>query len=387
VVSLLLSAVAAVQSPTKSYTFSNPISASFNYTGNSTWSPAVSGFNGVVSTVQGIGPDYAYVHGSYIELTDLPIFGAPNSLSFEFHARFKGDGYFWNIFYFGGLSNDNFISMDTGDFNEDDLQVSFNDQAHGQTYAIHVIGNATNPVVTGGWQHVVITVDATSGIAQLYVDCTLRGSRMAPSVGGSFNLPPSVPRAATNLGRQSSPVDFSVAPVDWDFLNFYDNYVLTQSDVNSLCHPTAVVISPPVDCVPTQWSSWGSCDVNCGSGNQFRNREVRFEASPGGAACTTADSQACNLAACGANDCTVSSWSSWGSCSCSPSCAQSRSRTVTQAMMAGGLPCPTLMESEVCDGGTTGGTGGTGGNGGTSTAFEVFPQFSFFLVIIFVFMS
>lgn len=54
---------------------------------------------------------------------------------------------------------------------------------------------------------------------------------------------------------------------------------------------------------------------------------------------------------CQLSDCTVSSWSSWSSCSypCGTGGTQSRSRYVTTRQACGGRPCPSLYESRACN--------------------------------------
>jgi|GEM_PF-3022176 len=46
------------------------------------------------------------------------------------------------------------------------------------------------------------------------------------------------------------------------------------------CSPTSAS-----NCLLSDWSDWGACDVSCGSGDQSRTRTVVREAQPGGAAC------------------------------------------------------------------------------------------------------
>ncbi len=71
------------------------------------------------------------------------------------------------------------------------------------------------------------------------------------------------------------------------------------------------------------------------SGNGFpRRRSIRRTPAP------------CTL-----QDCTVSSWSSWNSCSypCGNNGVQSRSRSIVTHPSCGGKPCPTLSETRACN--------------------------------------
>jgi hypothetical protein len=106
-----------------------------------------------------------------------------------------------------------------------------------------------------------------------------------------------------------------------------------------------------VDCTVSSWSNWGSCSATCGSGSQSRSRTVTRPAANGGYPCPTlTDQQTCNTAACaGPVDCTVSNWSNWGACSVTcGSGSQSRSRSVTRPAANGGYPCPTLTDQQSC---------------------------------------
>jgi hypothetical protein len=54
-----------------------------------------------------------------------------------------------------------------------------------------------------------------------------------------------------------------------------------------------------VDCVQTQWASWGSCSATCGGGKKVRTRTTTTEASCGGTACgPTREEVPCNTQAC-----------------------------------------------------------------------------------------
>ena len=106
----------------------------------------------------------------------------------------------------------------------------------------------------------------------------------------------------------------------------------------------------PNDCSVTAWGSWGTCSENCGgTGLQTRMRSILQPPACGGMSCPPqTDTQACNTHPCEV-DCVVSVWGAWGSCS--KTCAQGRrerSRTVTQPALHGGSPCPSLKDDELC---------------------------------------
>jgi len=339
------------------------------------------GFNGVISTIAGYGPEYAYVQGSYITINDLPQWGAP--FSFEFHMRvMHSDAYHWIIFWSANTQGTDYFYLDTTFITgEVDFQAAFDEQSIATSFSVLLTGNATNPIVTGNWQHVVVTMDAT-GLASVYIDCQLLGSKRETTGSGTV-ISPNEARVTNFGGNSGNSPDYSTCPTDVDFFNFYDNYVLTQTDVTSLCHPTATSI-PPVDCVVTEWSSWSTCDANCGAGSQTRDRSIRFPSTTGGASCPLlTDSQACvGLPICGPNDCEVSNWSAWGSCSSGCNGVQSRTRSVTQPMKPGGLACPALTQSQSCNQDCSASTGGGGGSSsGSPSSSQRFAVLVLLLVV------
>jgi hypothetical protein len=106
----------------------------------------------------------------------------------------------------------------------------------------------------------------------------------------------------------------------------------------------------PVDCIVSDWSSWGTCSATCGGGDQTRTRAITTQPSYGGAACPDlTETQACNTNPCPV-DCVVSDWSSWGTCSAA--CGggdQTRTRTITTQPSIGGAACPDLTETQACN--------------------------------------
>lgn len=90
------------------------------------------------------------------------------------------------------------------------------------------------------------------------------------------------------------------------------------------CDVAPTTPSPPVDCVLGDWSSWTSCSVSCGSGEQTRSRIVLTQPKWGGKICDgdLKEIRGCNTQICmredehkTVKDCAWSSWDSWGACS------------------------------------------------------------------------
>ncbi|CAE6954476.1 HMCN1, partial [Symbiodinium sp. CCMP2456] len=99
----------------------------------------------------------------------------------------------------------------------------------------------------------------------------------------------------------------------------------------------------PVDCVPSDWSSWEPCTTSCGNGTQVRRRFAEVQATGGGLDCDNnfLEEQSCYEGACPVS-CVWGDWGSWSSCSASCGSSDSyvssiRERDVVES--AGGLPC------------------------------------------------
>jgi len=106
----------------------------------------------------------------------------------------------------------------------------------------------------------------------------------------------------------------------------------------------------PVDCVMTQWTAFSACNVNCGMGSHTRSRSITTAAASGGIACATkVQQQACDAGPCPVH-CKTTSWGSWTSCT--KSCGggvQTRTRSVTTHTKHGGFQCPTLAAKQECN--------------------------------------
>ncbi len=116
-------------------------------------------------------------------------------------------------------------------------------------------------------------------------------------------------------------------------------------DGNTECGPN------PVDCVMSEWSSWGQCTSKCGGGSQTRSRTVLTPPSNGGKPCEgqLSEVQGCNNQVCtGAVDCEWGEWHHWGACSKHCGGGQkSRFRHVTTMAKLNGEPCDYKASAEV----------------------------------------
>jgi hypothetical protein len=64
-----------------------------------------------------------------------------------------------------------------------------------------------------------------------------------------------------------------------------------QTNLDMACQP------PVLDCIYTGYSAWSECSVNCGTGVQYKSRDIARAARPGGVACDYSDlikSQVCS---------------------------------------------------------------------------------------------
>eukprot|EP00042_Codosiga_hollandica_P042165 m.383963 g.383963 ORF g.383963 m.383963 type:complete len:692 (+) comp56261_c0_seq1:101-2176(+) len=119
------------------------------------------------------------------------------------------------------------------------------------------------------------------------------------------------------------------------------------------CSDLPCIITPPkpiVDCVVSQWGTYGSCSATCGVSARTRSRTITVAPLNGGNACPSLQQTVvCNGNACPV-DCIVSMWSSYSTCS--KTCgfgSQTRSRTVVTQARFGGLACPVLREIQNCN--------------------------------------
>uniref|UniRef100_A0A7S2NEM3 Spondin-like TSP1 domain-containing protein n=1 Tax=Alexandrium andersonii TaxID=327968 RepID=A0A7S2NEM3_9DINO len=98
------------------------------------------------------------------------------------------------------------------------------------------------------------------------------------------------------------------------------------------------------DCQLSDWVEWTSCTAGCGVGQQTRTREIRSNRGDGGQGCTAplSETRPCESSeSCEFKDCQWGEWSKWSSCSCD--CGggmQTRDRHIAQSPENGGAACP-----------------------------------------------
>lgn len=108
-----------------------------------------------------------------------------------------------------------------------------------------------------------------------------------------------------------------------------------------LKHPCGRLICHRVDCAVSPWARWSACDMECGRGQQHRERSVVQPALHGGKRCPRDIIQfrKCRGTRCDATlprQCEVASWGQWGACSatCGPGRA-SRKRKILREFPGG----------------------------------------------------
>eukprot|EP00117_Sycon_ciliatum_P002134 scpid43133/ scgid1842/ Spondin-1; F-spondin len=101
------------------------------------------------------------------------------------------------------------------------------------------------------------------------------------------------------------------------------------------------------NCIMSSWTNYGSCSVSCGYGIKWRYRSVVRKAACGGTACPKLLSWHTSCRAKPKLDCKVNSWGGWTVKPCKPCLAgdQYRYRSVVSHPQCGGTPCPVLTDS------------------------------------------
>merc|ERR1719352_923319 len=121
------------------------------------------------------------------------------------------------------------------------------------------------------------------------------------------------------------------------------------------CHETF-----PKDCKFGDWEPWSLCDRDCGTGQQFRTREIEELPQNCGEACegTLKQTRVCNEQKCYiANDCQYDEWEEWTKCTAPCDGGQTmRTRKVLREAISPGKACEGNLEEtmacneECCDG-------------------------------------
>lgn len=103
-----------------------------------------------------------------------------------------------------------------------------------------------------------------------------------------------------------------------------------------------------IHCEVSRWSSWSSCSVTCGHGQQVRGRAIIKKPTNNGIPCPNlAEFRPCAMNNCTVpplsikENCKLSPWSDWSDCR--GTCGRGgrfRSRTILQKAGPGGKPCP-----------------------------------------------
>ncbi|EEA04805.1 thrombospondin type 1 domain-containing protein [Cryptosporidium muris RN66] len=109
------------------------------------------------------------------------------------------------------------------------------------------------------------------------------------------------------------------------FTNGYRRYLLDMQDcwsdplkVIKVDNGYSAIIIPSIeDCKVTQWSAWTTCSKSCSVGSKVRRRDVIMPQMNNGTACPLLiESRECNEDI-SCSNCIYGSWSSWSSCSVS----------------------------------------------------------------------
>jgi hypothetical protein len=107
----------------------------------------------------------------------------------------------------------------------------------------------------------------------------------------------------------------------------------------------------PQDCAVSAWEEWVTCSKSCGNGSQKRARTVEVVMMADGKECPTlAETRSCNNWDCPV-DCSMSEWSAWSSCSssCGEDGTTQRVRRVLAVGGYGGKACGSTKDGKVCN--------------------------------------
>ncbi|CAD7936456.1 unnamed protein product [Amoebophrya sp. A120] len=121
------------------------------------------------------------------------------------------------------------------------------------------------------------------------------------------------------------------------------------------CQPDC--IKDQIDCVASEWGDWSECTATCNGGQQFRQKMIEAEVLNGGRPCQTdlKETRGCNQdVVCYdqmPEDCLMTEWSYWSTCSVTCGEGQkSRERTIQRHPAWGGKTCEreSLVETKGC---------------------------------------
>lgn len=140
------------------------------------------------------------------------------------------------------------------------------------------------------------------------------------------------------------------------------------------------------DCLVSDWGPWGSCSKTCGSGTQGAVRSITRLPYLGGAKCPVLmRHRTCATNHCPVH-CKVKPWSVWSECS--RKCGfgdKVRTRTVVSHPKYGAAPCPKLRETKKCNSFPCAGTGRAQPCGGTTlkglTSWRIFDKFGIYVEV------
>jgi hypothetical protein len=96
------------------------------------------------------------------------------------------------------------------------------------------------------------------------------------------------------------------------------------------------------------WNEWPSCSKTCGTGMQMRTTTVKKAAAHGGSECPPSEERVCSTGACPI-DCVLTPWTAFGACS--KSCntgTKTKHRSIITEAAHGGTACTRLTVSTVC---------------------------------------
>ena len=112
--------------------------------------------------------------------------------------------------------------------------------------------------------------------------------------------------------------------------------------------PCAAAQKCAIDCVQSDWSSYGECTTACGPGLQYRTRDTEVAAGVGGTACgPTVQARDCTTKPCAA-DCIMMKWGGWSACSATCNAGfRTRNRNV-QRHASGGVACGAQSQTAAC---------------------------------------